>query len=161
LLSGQTATSPPQENASQGVGTTLRVETTLVQIPVAVTDSVNRFVLGLQKQDFHLLEDGVEQDIAHFSGEEAPLSVGLAFDESGSMDYPRKWSKLRFSIVTTTMCSIPEFAGSGRLGKSRGTSSANTFLFRGHDAPTNAVPETNAAFFNNSRRFTFMMSLLD
>jgi VWFA-related protein len=87
LLSGQAAASPPQENASQGVGTTLRVETTLVQIPVAVTDSVNRLVLGLQKQDFHVFEDGVEQDIAHFSGEEAPLSVGLAFDESGSMDY--------------------------------------------------------------------------
>ena len=87
LLLGQTAAQPPQESAPQGAGTTLRVETTLVQIPVAVTDSVNRFVLGLQKQDFHLLEDGVEQDIAHFSGEEAPLSVGLAFDESGSMDY--------------------------------------------------------------------------
>jgi hypothetical protein len=86
-LSGQTAAQPPQESAPQDAGTTLRVETTLVQIPVAVTDSVNRFALGLQKQDFHLLEDGVEQDIGHFSGEGAPLSVGLAFDESGRMDY--------------------------------------------------------------------------
>jgi len=34
-------------------------------------------------------------------------------------------------------------------------------LLEGHDAPTNAAPETNAAFFNNSRRFTFMMSLPD
>src|SRR5258708_30566284 len=59
------------------------------------------------------------------------------------------------------MCSIPEFAGMGRLGKSRRTSRANNFLLEGHDAPTNAAPETNAAFFNNSRRFTFMMSLLD
>jgi hypothetical protein len=67
--------SQPSESVHAGdTGPTLRVETTLVQIPVAVTDSVNRFVLGLQKQDFHLLEDGVEQDIAHFSGEEAPLS---------------------------------------------------------------------------------------
>ena len=65
----------------------LRVDTTLVLIPVAVTDSLNRFVLGLQKEDFHLLEDGVEQTVAHFSGEDAPLSVGLVFDESGSMDY--------------------------------------------------------------------------
>jgi VWFA-related protein len=65
----------------------LRVETTLVQIPVVVTDSLNRFVLGLQKQDFHLIEDGVEQNVAHFSGEDAPLSIGLVFDESGSMDY--------------------------------------------------------------------------
>jgi hypothetical protein len=34
-------------------------------------------------------------------------------------------------------------------------------LLEGHDAPTNAAPETNAAFFNNSRRFTFMVSLPD
>ncbi len=66
---------------------TLKVDTTLVQIPVAVTDSMNRFVLGLQKEDFHLLEDNVEQKVVHFSGEDAPLSVGLVFDESGSMDY--------------------------------------------------------------------------
>jgi VWFA-related protein len=65
----------------------IRVNTNLVLVPVAVTDSSNRFVLGLQKEDFHLLEDGVEQNIAHFSGEDAPLSVGLVFDESGSMDY--------------------------------------------------------------------------
>src|SRR5579883_3294786 len=55
----------------------LRVETTLVQIPVSVTDTLNRFVLGLDKRDFRLYEDGVEQQIEHFSGEDAPLSVGL------------------------------------------------------------------------------------
>src|SRR5262249_3147960 len=42
-------------------------ETTLVLIPATVTDPLNRFVLGLQKQDFHLFEDGTEQTIAHFS----------------------------------------------------------------------------------------------
>lgn len=62
-------------------------DTNLVVIPVAVTDTMNRFVLGLQKEDFHILEDGVEQKVAHFSGEDAPLSIGLVFDESGSMDY--------------------------------------------------------------------------
>jgi Ca-activated chloride channel family protein len=71
----------------QGAEFNLRVDTNLVLIPVAVTDSVNRFVLGLQKEDFHLTEDNVEQRVAHFSGEDAPLSVGLVFDESGSMDY--------------------------------------------------------------------------
>ncbi len=61
------------------------VDSTLVLIPVTVTDPLNRFVLGLQKQDFHLFEDGVEQTIIHFSGEDAPLSLGLVFDASGSM----------------------------------------------------------------------------
>jgi len=64
-----------------------------VVIPVAVTDTLNRFVLGLQKADFQLSEDGVEQNVAHFSGEDAPLSVGLVFDESGSMDYKLRASR--------------------------------------------------------------------
>jgi len=60
-------------------------DTSLVLIPATVTDSLNRFVLGLQKPDFHLFEDGVEQTITHLSGEDAPMSVGLIFDMSGSM----------------------------------------------------------------------------
>ena len=72
---------------------TFRADTNLVVIPVAVTDTLNRFVLGLEKADFHLIEDGVEQNVAHFSGEEAPLSVGLVFDESGSMDYKLRTSR--------------------------------------------------------------------
>jgi len=72
--------------AAAQMQTTFRAETNLVVIPVAVTDNLNRFVLGLQKPDFHVFEDGVEQSVAQFSGEDAPLSVGLVFDESGSMD---------------------------------------------------------------------------
>jgi len=59
--------------------------TTLVLVPATVTDPSNRFLLGLQRQDFHIFEDGAEQTISHFSGEDAPLSVGLVFDISGSM----------------------------------------------------------------------------
>jgi Ca-activated chloride channel family protein len=77
----------PTQDTQQGTELNLRVDTTLVLVPVAVTDSGNRFVLGLQKEDFHLFEDNVEQTVAHFTGEDAPLSVGLVFDESGSMDY--------------------------------------------------------------------------
>jgi Ca-activated chloride channel family protein len=62
-----------------------RAETTLVLIPVSVTDPSNRYVLGLEKQDFQLLEDNAQQTIAHFSTEDAPLSVGLLVDVSGSM----------------------------------------------------------------------------
>lgn len=77
---------PPQD-------ATFRSSTNLVVIPVSVTDAANRFVLGLQKEDFTLVEDGVEQSIAHFSGEDAPLSVGLVFDESGSMDLKLRTSR--------------------------------------------------------------------
>jgi VWFA-related protein len=63
----------------------IRIDTTLVQIPVTVTDPLNRFVTGLEKEHFKVYEDKVEQTIAQFSSEDAPLSVGLVFDTSGSM----------------------------------------------------------------------------
>jgi len=63
----------------------LRIDTTLVQINVTVTDPLNRFVTGLEKEHFKLFEDKVEQNILQFSSEDAPLSIGLVFDTSGSM----------------------------------------------------------------------------
>jgi Ca-activated chloride channel family protein len=56
-----------------------------VLVPVTVTDPSNRYVLGLDKQNFRIFEENAEQKIAQFSGEDAPLSVGLVFDTSGSM----------------------------------------------------------------------------
>lgn len=63
----------------------IRVDTTLVLINVSVTDPLNRFVTGLEKEHFRLWEDNVEQTVSQFSSEDAPLSVGLVFDASGSM----------------------------------------------------------------------------
>ena len=75
--------------AAQSVATrpdvNLSVSSTLVVIPVSVTDSSNRFVLGLEKHNFALFEDGVRQTISQFAAEDAPLSVGLLIDTSGSM----------------------------------------------------------------------------
>jgi Ca-activated chloride channel family protein len=65
--------------------TAFRADTTLVLVPVSVTDPSNRYVLGLEKQDFHLFEDDAPQTITHFSSEDAPLSIGLLVDTSGSM----------------------------------------------------------------------------
>jgi Ca-activated chloride channel family protein len=65
--------------------TAFRADSTLVLVPVSVTDPNNRYVLGLAKEDFHLFEDGVEQKVTHFSNEDAALSIGLLVDTSGSM----------------------------------------------------------------------------
>jgi Ca-activated chloride channel family protein len=65
--------------------TSFRADTTLVLVPVGVTDPSNRYVLGLEKENFRILEDGVEQTITHFSSEDAALSVGLILDVSGSI----------------------------------------------------------------------------
>jgi VWFA-related protein len=66
-------------------GMRLSVDTTLVLVPVTVTDSANRYVLGLDKSNFRIFEDDAEQKIKQFSGEDAPLSVGLILDTSASI----------------------------------------------------------------------------
>ncbi len=63
----------------------IRVQSTLVLIPVTVTDPLNRFVTGLDRENFRLFEDKSEQTVTHFASEDAPLSIGLVFDISGSM----------------------------------------------------------------------------
>jgi VWFA-related protein len=71
---------------SDPAGTTaFRADSTLVLVPVSVTDPSNRYVLGLAKEDFRLFENDVEQKVTHFSNEDAPLSIGLLVDTSGSM----------------------------------------------------------------------------
>lgn len=63
----------------------LSVNSTLVVIPVSVTDAANHFVLNLDKDRFSVLEDGVKQRVTQFAGEDVPLSIGLLVDVSGSM----------------------------------------------------------------------------
>ncbi|HEX3878008.1 MAG TPA: VWA domain-containing protein [Bryobacteraceae bacterium] len=63
----------------------IRVNSTLVLIPVTVVDPLNRFVTGLERENFKLTEDKVDQSISQFSSEDAPISVGVVFDCSGSM----------------------------------------------------------------------------
>jgi Ca-activated chloride channel family protein len=67
------------------VGANLRVDATLAVIPVHVTTTLGTPVNGLGKENFRLFEDGVEQNISYFATEDAPLSLGLLFDSSGSM----------------------------------------------------------------------------
>src|ERR1700727_3980073 len=59
---------------------TIRSDVNLVLIPVTVTDPLNRFVTGLEKEYFKVYEDKKQQTITQFSSEDAPLSVGLLFD---------------------------------------------------------------------------------
>jgi VWFA-related protein len=54
-------------------------------IPVRVNDGRGSSVRGLNREDFQLFEDGVEQRITHFSREDAPISVGFLLDSSSSM----------------------------------------------------------------------------
>jgi Ca-activated chloride channel homolog len=97
----------PMPGQTNGVGQaqapSFRADSNLVVIPVSVTDTLNRFVLGLRKEDFKLLDDGVEQPVAHFSGEDVPLSIGLAFDASGSMDFKMTTSRDAAALFLKTL----------------------------------------------------------
>ncbi len=63
----------------------LKVDVSLVLVPVTVTDPMNRLVTGLDKENFTLFEGKNQQEIRHFSSEDAPISLGVIFDMSGSM----------------------------------------------------------------------------
>src|SRR5215813_14917748 len=64
---------------------TLKIDVDLVLVNATVTDSLNRYVSGLESQHFQLWEDKVEQKVEYFNAEDVPISVGVIFDVSGSM----------------------------------------------------------------------------
>jgi Ca-activated chloride channel family protein len=57
----------------------------LVLVPVTITDPMNRLVTGLDRDNFQVFEGKQAQEIKHFSSEDAPVSLGVIFDMSGSM----------------------------------------------------------------------------
>jgi Ca-activated chloride channel family protein len=63
----------------------LKVAVDLVLVPVTITDPMNRLVTGLDKENFQLFEGSSKEDIKSFSSEDAPVSLGVIFDSSGSM----------------------------------------------------------------------------
>jgi Ca-activated chloride channel family protein len=63
-----------------------KVDVNLVLVPVTITDPMNRLVTGLDKENFNIFEGKDAQEIRHFSSEDAPVSIGVIFDMSGSMN---------------------------------------------------------------------------
>ena len=63
----------------------LLVESSLVLVPVHVTTILGVSVPDLKRTDFQVFEDKVQQTITHFAKDDAPVSIGLLFDASGSM----------------------------------------------------------------------------
>jgi Ca-activated chloride channel homolog len=86
---------PSQTGAARGVGPgtierengkyTLRQDAYEVRLNATVLDGSGRSVQTLDKDDFHVYEDGVPQTIASFRHEDLPVSLGLLIDASGSM----------------------------------------------------------------------------
>jgi VWFA-related protein len=68
-------------------GDTLRINTSLVTVPVSVMDRYGKYVPNLQRSDFHVFDNGVEQRIAYFAMVDQPFTVVLLIDTSGSTHF--------------------------------------------------------------------------
>ncbi|MBK9155919.1 MAG: VWA domain-containing protein [Chloracidobacterium sp.] len=79
-------TPTPAVEAEEAEGV-ISVDTRLVTVPVRVLDRRNRFIGGLQKEDFSIFENGIQQELAYFSNEAQPFTVALVLDMSYSSTF--------------------------------------------------------------------------
>jgi Ca-activated chloride channel family protein len=79
-LNGPLAPYKPQPSAGS-----IQIDVDMVLVNVSVTDAYGHLIANLEKKNFRLFEDNVEQEIVTFSNEDVPASIGLLFDTSGSM----------------------------------------------------------------------------
>lgn len=86
--------------------TTIRVETNLVLVPMTVTDVQNRLVTGLERENFYVYENNVPQTVRSFSTDDAPVTIGIIFDLSGSMS--SKYARARKALSEFMRTSNPQ-----------------------------------------------------
>src|SRR4051812_20509648 len=70
-----------------GEGDVVKVDTTLVSIPVAVMDRDGKYIPDMAKENFRIWENDVEQRVAYFGSTEKPFTVALVIDTSASTRY--------------------------------------------------------------------------
>lgn len=106
LSSAQEAASRPEQPEVKSGISSIKIDVDLVLVNATVTDINSRFVTGLEKEHFKIFEDKIEQQISHFSNEDAPTSIGLLFDVSSSMT--DKISRSRDAAVAFLKTSNPD-----------------------------------------------------
>jgi Ca-activated chloride channel homolog len=105
----------------------LRIDTTLVLVPVSVTiAATGKLLTGLEKENFELPEYKSQQEIVTFGSEDVPLSVGVVFDCSGSMG--SKLDRSRQAVAQFMRTANPE---------------DEFFLVQFNDRPELSVPFTS------------------
>ena len=87
-------------------GSRIRMNVDMVLVPVTVTDPMNRLVTGLEMTDFQVFEGAGKQTIRTFAAEDAPVSIGIVFDLSGSMS--SKLIRARESILQFIKTANPQ-----------------------------------------------------
>jgi Ca-activated chloride channel family protein len=108
--------------AVYAVQKSLKVDVELVMVNVSVVDSDNRSLTDLNSENFQIFEDKVEQKIQYFSSEATPVSIGIVFDISHSME--RKLDFAKDAAVRFLQTGTPddeyflvEFASRARLAE--------------------------------------------
>ena len=87
LIGGKQTGATPAATPPADDGEIIKVETNLVTMPVSVLDRDGRFISGLQKNDFKIFEDGVEQKLDYFQSVEQPFTVVIMIDVSPSTQF--------------------------------------------------------------------------
>ena len=131
-------------------GSSLRIDTNLVLIPVTVCDPMNRPVTGLDKEHFRIFDNKVEQTLSHFAMDDEPLAVGLVFDTSASMGSKLRRSRMAASAFFKTANPEDEF-----------------FLVQFNDTPRLTIPLTarteeiqNALAFTTAKGRTALLDAI-
>lgn len=78
---------PVEDSTEVDENEVVRVNTSLVTIPVSVMDRAGKYVPSVRQAEFRIWEEGVEQEIAYFATVEKPFTVALVIDTSGSTRY--------------------------------------------------------------------------
>jgi Ca-activated chloride channel homolog len=89
--------------------TDIRVDSTLVQVPVCVTDRHGAIIQGLERGNFRVFEDGVEEKVTSFSRGDVPASIGFILDTSGSMQFRLPMGRSAVARFLKTANSEDEF----------------------------------------------------
>ena len=84
----------------------LKMEANLVLVPMTVTDPMNRLVTGLEAPNFQVFDNNINQTIKSFSTEDAPVTIGIVFDLSGSM--ASKFARARRALTEFLRTSNPQ-----------------------------------------------------
>ena len=97
---------PEGQPATNSRTARLRVEANLVLVPVTVTDPLGRLVTGLEKDNFQIFDNNYGQTIKSFSTDDTPISIGIIFDLSGSMQ--SKFLRARKALTEFLRTSNPQ-----------------------------------------------------
>src|SRR5215813_10433872 len=99
----------PAPRAAAAPPGTIRVEASLVLIPVHVTTGDGTSVTDLSEERFHVFEDNAEQQITYFAKDDAPVSIGVLLDTSASMQHKMRRSAEAAASVLRSANAADEF----------------------------------------------------